>query len=150
MELILLEKISRLGDLGDVVKVRGGYGRNFLVPQGKALPATKANRIHYESRKAAFEERQRNILTMAEGLAAKIAGIEVILDRPAGTSDKLFGSVTNGDIANFFKDQGLDVPKSAIDVPRPIRTLGEHSVRVRLHPDVVPAVTVRVNRRITR
>ena len=150
MELILLEKIGKLGDLGDVVKVRSGYGRNFLVPLGKALPATQANRAHFEAQRAAFEARQKEVMAAAEALAARIAGIEVVLDRPAGTSDKLFGSVTNADIASFLKEQGAEVPRGSIDVPHPIRTLGEHVVRVRLHPDVIPEVTVRIERRVQR
>ncbi len=150
MEVILLEKIGKLGDLGDVVKVRAGYGRNFLVPQGKALPATRKNREHFESQRAEFEARQSEILATAEALAVKVAEIQVVLDRPAGTSDKLFGSVTNADIAGFFKEKGVEIPRGAIDVPHPIRTLGEHPVRIRLHPDVIPEVTVLIERRVQR
>lgn len=150
MELILLEKIGKLGDLGSVVSVRNGYGRNFLIPQGKALPATKRNRIHFENKRLSFEARQDDIKSKAEHLAARINEVAVVLDRPAGSSDKLFGSVTNADIASFFKEKGIDVPRSTIDVPQPIRTLGEHPVRIRLHPDVVPEIIVSVLRRVTR
>ena len=150
MEVILLEKIGRMGDLGAVVKVRGGFGRNFLIPQGKALPATAFNRMRFEGERAAFESRQAEIKKVAQTLADRIAEVEVILDRPAGASDKLFGSVTNADIASFFKDKGVDVPRSAIDVPRPIRNLGNHPIRIRLHPDVVPEILVSVVRRATR
>ncbi|MEO5339078.1 MAG: 50S ribosomal protein L9 [Magnetococcus sp. MYC-9] len=150
MELILLEKLGKLGDLGAVVKVRNGYGRNFLIPQGKALPATPVNRARFEAERAAFEARQEEIKRGAEELAARIREVTVVLDRPAGSSDKLFGSVTNGDIASFFQDQGIDVPRSTIDVPKPIRTLGDHRVRIRLHPDVIPEVTVSITRRTTR
>ncbi len=150
MDLILLEKIGKLGSLGDVVKVRAGYGRNYLVPQGKALPATRKNRDHFESQRAEFEAKQSDVLAVAETLAGRIAEIEVLLDRPAGTSDKLFGSVTNADISGFFKEQGVEIPRGAIDVPYPIRTLGEHLVRIRLHPDVIPEVAVRIERRVQR
>ena len=150
MEVILLEKIGKLGDLGDMVRVRGGYGRNFLVPQGKALPATKENRAVFDARRAEFEARQKEILDLANVLAEKIAAINVVLDRPAGATEKLFGSVTNADIASFFKDNDVEVVRSTIDIPRPIRTLGEHPVRIRLHPDVVPEITVTEERTVSR
>lgn len=149
MEVILLEKISRIGDLGEQVKVRGGYGRNFLIPQGKALPATKDNMARFEKQKADYQKRQDEILASAKELATQIEGISVVLDRPAGTTEKLFGSVTNADIAVFFKEKGLEIPRSQIDVPHPIRVLGEHSVRIRLHPDVIPVVKVIVERRVS-
>lgn len=150
MELILLEKIGKLGELGAVVRVRNGYGRNFLVPQGKALPATPANRARFEAERVAFEARQEAIKKGAEELAARIQEVTVTLDRPAGSSDKLFGSVTNGDIASFFQERGIEVPRSTIDVPKPIRTLGEHLVRIRLHPDVVPEIRISIIRRTNR
>ncbi|MEO5366775.1 MAG: 50S ribosomal protein L9 [Magnetococcus sp. WYHC-3] len=148
MEVILLEKISRLGDLGDVVQVRNGFGRNYLLPQGKALPATKANKGRFEAERAGFETRQQEIRAAAESLAAQVANVNVELARPAGSSDKLFGSVTNADIADYFAEKGLDVPRKVIEVPQPIRTLGEHPIRLRLHPDVVPEVMVRVVRTV--
>ena len=150
MEVILLEKIGKLGDLGSVVKVRNGYGRNFLIPQNKALPATPRNRTHFEKQRLKFETRQADVLKTAELLAERIQEVTITLDRPAGSSDKLFGSVTNSDIASFFKEQGIEVPRSTIDVPKPIRTLGDHPVRIRLHPDIVPEVIVSVIRRVTR
>ena len=150
MDVILLEKIGKLGALGSVVRVRNGYGRNFLIPQGKALSATPGNRVHFEKQRIAFEARQENVKKAAELLAERIAEVSVELDRPAGSSDKLFGSVTNSDIASFFKEQDIVVPRSAIDVPKPIRTLGDHLVRIRLHPDIVPEITVSVFRRVTR
>ena len=150
MEVILLEKIGKLGDLGAVVKIRSGYGRNFLIPQGKALPATRKNRAQFEAQRAAYEARQTGILEVAKTLAVAIADVQVVMDRPAGNSDKLFGSVTNADIAQFFKEKGIDVPRSTIDVPYPIRTLGEHTVRIRLHPDIIPEVSVRIDRRVNK
>lgn len=150
MDVILLEKIGKLGMLGSVVKVRNGYGRNFLIPQGKALPATRQNRARFEKDRAAFEARQEDVLQKAERLAARVGEVVVALDRPAGASDKLFGSVNNADISGFFKEKGIEIPRSAIDVPKPIRTLGDHLVRIRLHPDIVPEITVSVVRRATR
>lgn len=149
MEVILLEKISRIGDLGERVKVRGGFGRNFLIPQGKALPATRENLARFERQKAEFEQRQEEILANAKELSARIQEVSVVLDRPAGTSEKLFGSVTNADISSYYKEKGLDIPRSQIDVPHPIRVLGEHTVRIRLHPDVIPVVKVTVERRVS-
>ncbi|MBF0583702.1 MAG: 50S ribosomal protein L9 [Magnetococcales bacterium] len=150
MELILLEKIGKLGELGAVVKVRNGYGRNFLIPQGKALPATAVNKARFEAQRLAFEARQAEVKQTAETLATQIREVTVVLDRPAGSTDKLFGSVTNADIASFFQEKGITVPRSTIDVPKPIRTLGDHMVRIRLHPDIVPEVTVSITRRTNR
>ncbi|MBF0179647.1 MAG: 50S ribosomal protein L9 [Magnetococcales bacterium] len=150
MDVILLEKIGKLGDLGAIVQVRPGYGRNFLIPQGKALPATRKNREHFERERLALEARQKEIYEQAKTLAERIAGIDVVLDRPAGAGDKLFGSVTNSDIVAFFKEREIETPRGAIDVPHPIRTLGEHVIRIRLHPDIIPEVKVRVERRANR
>ncbi|MBF0624229.1 MAG: 50S ribosomal protein L9 [Magnetococcales bacterium] len=148
MEVILLEKISKLGNLGDMVRVKNGFGRNFLVPQGKALPATDANRARFEADRVAFEERQARVKVEAEQLAAHIAEVEFVLDRPAGATDKLFGSVTSSDLAAFLKEKGIDVARGLIELPHPIRTLGEHHARIRLHPDVTPDVVVRVERSV--
>ncbi|MBF0447709.1 MAG: 50S ribosomal protein L9 [Magnetococcales bacterium] len=150
MEVILLEKIGKLGDLGDMVRVRGGFGRNFLIPLGKALPASKENRAIFDARRAEYEKRQQEILDVAEVLSEKISGISVVLDRPAGATEKLFGSVTNADIAAFFRQHDVEIVRSIIDIPQPIRTLGEHIVRVRLHPDVIPEITVKVERTVSR
>ncbi|MEO5333125.1 MAG: 50S ribosomal protein L9 [Magnetococcus sp. YQC-5] len=150
MDVILLEKIGKLGDLGALVQVRPGFGRNYLIPQGKALPATRKNRERFEQDAHALALRQQQIFEHAQALAEQIAGIEVVLDRPAGSGDKLFGSVTNADIAAFFKERGIETPRGSIDVPHPIRTLGDHTVRIRLHPDIIPEVKVRVERRVNR
>ncbi|MEO5378407.1 MAG: 50S ribosomal protein L9 [Magnetococcus sp. DMHC-6] len=146
MQVILLEKIANLGDLGQVVQVRAGFGRNYLVPQGKALPATKANQAQFDAKRAAFEQRQKQILQDAQDLAAKITGVQVVLGRPAGSSDKLFGSVTNADISTFFNEHEITLPKGAIEILQPIRTLGSHTIRIRLHPDIMPEVSVLVER----
>ncbi|MGN7613022.1 50S ribosomal protein L9 [Magnetococcales bacterium HHB-1] len=148
MEVILLEKISKLGNLGESVTVRAGYGRNYLIPQGKALPATEANRQKFEKQRQDFEQRQAEIKQQAEELAAKLDEVEIVLNRPAGVSEKLFGSVTNSDIAVFFREQELDIPRRLIEIPHAIRTLGEHKIILRLHPDVAPEMTVRVERSV--
>lgn len=146
MEVILLEKINKLGELGEKVKVKSGYGRNFLIPQGKALPATRDNQLRFEKERAAYLQRQLEIKAAADTLAAQVQAVQVTLGRPAGSSDKLFGSVTNSDIADFYKAKGVDVPRKVIELPNPIRTLGEHPIRVKLHPDVILSVSVRVER----
>ncbi|MBF0124049.1 MAG: 50S ribosomal protein L9 [Magnetococcales bacterium] len=146
MEVILLEKIGKLGELGEIVRVKDGYARNYLLPRNKALFATKENRGRFETERLAFEQRQREVRAAAEALAARINEIAIILERPAGVMDKLFGSVTNNDIAQFLARNGIEVPRGIIEPVRPIRTLGEHAVRIRLHPDVVMEISVRVER----
>ncbi|MBF0609763.1 MAG: 50S ribosomal protein L9 [Magnetococcales bacterium] len=148
MDVILLEKIAKLGELGAVVTVRPGFGRNYLIPSGKALPATAANRARFDAERAALEAKQQAIRAQAEELAAKIAEISVVLDRPAGSNEKLFGSVTNADIADYFKAKGVDVPRKAIVIAQPLRTLGTHAVQLRLHPDVSPEIKVRIDRSV--
>lgn len=148
MEVILLEKIAKLGELGSVVTVRPGFGRNFLIPSGRALPATTNNRARFDKDRAALEIKQQGIRAQAEALAARIAEIEVVLDRPAGSNDKLFGSVTNADIADFFKAKGLDVPRKTIIINQPLRTLGTHTIQIRLHPDVSPDLKLRIERSV--
>ena len=146
MQVILLEKITKLGDLGDEVKVRNGFGRNFLIPYGKALPATKDNKITFDAKRAKYEEKQTEVRAEAEELAAKIGEVPIILNRAAGVSERLFGSVTNSDIAAFFLENDIDVPRRVIEVGRPIRTLGEHTISLRLHPDVMLELDVQVER----
>lgn len=146
MEVILLEKVNKLGELGEKVKVKSGYGRNYLIPQGKALAATVANQARFEKERAAYLQRQQEIRASAEELAARVSAVQVILARPAGSSEKLFGSVTNADIADFFKAKGVELPRKVIEVPNPIRTLGEHPIRIKLHPDVTLNQQIRVER----
>lgn len=148
MEVILLEKIGQLGNLGDQVKVKAGFGRNFLIPKGKALPATPENKARFEAERADFEERQQEIKELADDLAAKVDEVTVVIDRPAGSSEKLFGSVTNADIAEYFQNEGVDIHRKVVEIVQPIRTLGEHAVRLRLHPDVVPEIVVTVERSV--
>jgi large subunit ribosomal protein L9 len=146
MEVLLLEKINRLGNLGEIVRVRNGHARNYLVPQGKALIATRENRARFEAERSAFEAKQQEVLAQAEALAVRIREIQVTLQRPAGVMDKLFGSVTNSDIADFLTKSGVELPRNTIEINRPIRTLGEHGIRIRLHPDVVVEMPIRVER----
>jgi len=145
MQIILLEKVGNLGGLSDVVKVKDGYGRNFLIPQGKAKRATEANKAEIATRRAELEKQQAAILTAAQARGEKLAGYVVSVSQKAGVDGRLFGSVTNGDIADALVAQGFDVAKAQVRLPNgPLKTVGDHVVTVALHHDVVVEVTVKV------
>jgi large subunit ribosomal protein L9 len=145
MQVILLEKIANLGGLGEVVKVRAGFARNFLIPQGKAKRATPANVAEFESRRAELERSQAEALAKAQERAAKLDGLTVQITQKAGVDGKLFGSVTNVDIAEALKAQGFDVAKAAIRMPQgPLKMVGDHPIKVALHADIIVTVTVSV------
>lgn len=146
MNVILLEKINKLGELGSVVTVRNGYARNYLVPMGKALLASRKNRARFDAERAEHERRQEGARGAAKALAEQASELTVVISRAAGNSDKLFGSVTNSDIANFFKEKGVEIPRKVIELNAPIKTLGEHEIRLRLHSDVIPTILVHVER----
>lgn len=143
MEVILLEKIKKLGDLGDTVKVKAGFGRNYLLPQGKALPATDENRKVFEARKADLVKKFSDSLNAAKARAAKIDGQTVTIKALAAEEGKLYGSVGPADIVDAAVAQGIDLKKSEIDmVSGPIRQVGSYTVSVRLHTEVEAALTV--------
>lgn len=143
MQVILLEKVTNLGSLGDVVKVRNGYARNFLIPTGKAKRATRESLAEFEQRRAELEKVQAEQLAAAQEKSAKLDGLVVQIAQKAGVDGKLFGSVTNADVAEALKGQGFDVPKADIRMPQgPLKNVGEHPVKVALHSDVVVTVTV--------
>src|SRR5581483_4134686 len=143
MELILLEKVKNLGDLGDVVKVKSGYGRNYLLPQGKALTATEANRKVFDERKAELVKKAADSLNAAKMRAEKLAGTVVKVKALAVEEGKLYGSVGPNDIARAAEAQGLDIEKREIDMPDGvIRLIGTYSVIARLHTEVEVAITV--------
>ena len=145
MQVILMEKIANLGQLGEIVKVREGYARNYLIPQGKAKRATKQNLAEFEQRRSELERAQNEQLSHAQEQAAKIDGLMLQVTQKAGVDGKLFGSVTNADVAEALKTQGFDVPKAAIRMPQgPLKNVGDHPVKVALHTDVVVSVTVSV------
>jgi len=144
MEIILLEKIKHLGNLGDKVVVKGGYGRNYLIPHGKALSATQENLAEFEQRRASLEQAQKESLTDAKERAAQIQEILVEIAGKVGLEGKLFGSVTAADIAQAINDGGIKVSKQQIRLFEPIRQVGEYEVEVHLHPDVDAFVTVQV------
>jgi large subunit ribosomal protein L9 len=145
MQIILLEKVTNLGALGDIVKVRDGFARNYLIPQGKAKRATRENLAEFEQRRAELEKAQNEQLTTAQEKAEKLDGLAVQIAQKAGVDGKLFGSVTNADIAEALKEQGFDIQKSAIRMPQgPLKNVGEHSLKVALHTDVVVTINVSV------
>jgi large subunit ribosomal protein L9 len=145
MQVILLEKVVNLGALGDVVKVKNGYARNYLIPQGKAKRATDAALKEFEARRAELEKAQADKLSNAQSLGEKLAGHKCQITMKAGVDGRLFGSVTNYDIAEALAKDGLTVPKSAIRMPAgPLKAVGEHHVSIALHSDVVVEVTIQV------
>ena len=145
MQIILLEKVVNLGNLGDVVRVKVGYARNFLIPQRKAKRATPAAMAEFEARRAELEKAAAEKLAAAQAVADKMNGVSVSVARKAGMDGRLFGSVGNADIADALKVAGFDVDKSAIRLPEgPFKAIGEASVDVALHTDVVATINVAV------
>jgi len=145
MQIILLEKVGNLGNLGDIVKVKDGYGRNFLIPQGKAKRATEANKAEIAARRAELEKQQAAILVAAQARGEKLASYVVTIAQKAGVDGRLFGSVTNGDIADSLVAQGFEVTKALVRLPNgPLKTIGDHAVTIALHHDVVVDITVTV------
>jgi large subunit ribosomal protein L9 len=145
MQIILLEKVANLGQLGDIVKVKDGYGRNFLIPQGKAKRATEKNKAEFEAKRAELEKHQAELLANAQARAEKLAGLTVQIEQKAGVDGKLFGSVTNADIAEAMKAMGFEVAKAEIRMPHGhLKTVGEYSITIALHADVTADITVSV------
>ena len=145
MQVILMERLANLGNLGDVVKVKEGYARNFLIPQGKAKRATADNMKVFEERRAELERAQEDKLSSAQALAAKLDGLMVQIARKAGVDGRLFGSVSNIDVAEALKSQGVEVEKSAIRMPQgPLKQIGDFPLQVALHSDVLATVTVSI------
>jgi large subunit ribosomal protein L9 len=145
MEVILLQKVENLGNLGDKVKVRAGYGRNFLIPQGKAKPATATNVAEFEKRRAELEKQAADMLAAALERKAGLDGKSITINSKAGQEGKLFGSVGTVDIAEALTSAGLKVERKEVRMPQgPIRMAGEHKVEIHLHTDVNVEVTITV------
>lgn len=144
MEVILLERVEKLGQMGDVVRVKPGYARNFLLPQKKALRATKENRERFEKQRAQLEASNLKQRQEAEAIAKKMEGLSVVLVRQAGETGQLYGSVTARDIADAVVAAGFTVTHRQVRIDRPIKALGLVQTRVMLHPEVDVAVTVNV------
>ena len=146
MQVILLERIARLGQMGDVVRVRDGYARNFLLPQGKALRATKDNSKRFEAERAQLEARNLDRKNEAGEVAAKLDGKSFIVIRQAGETGQLYGSVTARDLADAVTAGGFSVGRAQVVLHQPIKTIGLHTVAIALHPEVESKVTVNVAR----
>ncbi|MCC7272227.1 MAG: 50S ribosomal protein L9 [Alphaproteobacteria bacterium] len=144
MDVILLERVENLGQMGEVVKVRPGYARNYLLPLKKALRATKDNLTTFEQRRAQLETANLTRREEAQALAAKVDGLSVVILRQAGESGQLYGSVSSRDIAEAVTGGGLTIERQQVTIDKPIKTLGLHAVRVVLHPEVSIGVTVNV------
>jgi len=145
MQIILLDKVVNLGNLGEIVKVKDGYARNFLIPTGRARRATAANKAEFEARRAELEKAASAKLAEAQAQGEKLAGSTIKLTQKAGVDGRLFGSVTNHDIAEELGKQGYQVVKSQIRMPSgPIKTVGDSAVGVSLHTDVLVDITVTV------
>ena len=146
MEVILLERVAKLGQMGEVVKVKAGYARNYLLPRRKALRATEENKKLFESRRAQLETQNIARKTEADRIAGKMRGLAVVLIRQAGEAGQLYGSVNARDIAVAIKDAGIAVERQQVELNIPIKTLGLIQVPVHLHPEVAVTVTVNVAR----
>ena len=145
MQVILMEKVANLGELGDVVKVKDGYARNFLIPHGKAKRATPDNLKAFESRRSELEKAQSEILAKAQERGSKLEGLTVQITQKAGPDGRLFGSVTNYDIVEELKKQGHEVERANIRMPQgPLKQVGEYPLQIALHTDVTVTVKVAV------
>lgn len=145
MQIILLEKVINLGNLGDIVKVKDGYARNFLIPQKMAKRATPAAMAEFEARRAELEKAAAEKLAAAQGVADKMNGTAVTVARKAGMDGRLFGSVGNADVAEALKVAGFDVDKAAVRMPEgPLKAIGEFPLDIALHTDVLANITVNV------
>jgi large subunit ribosomal protein L9 len=145
MQVILMEKVGKLGNLGDVVKVKDGYARNFLIPQGKAKRATDANLKAFESRRGELEKTQQAQLAKAQERGGKLEGFMLQITQKAGVDGRLFGSVTNYDIVEALQKQGHEVERSQIRMPQgPLKQVGDYPIQIALHTDVAVTITVSV------
>ncbi len=146
MELILREDVHNLGRRGEVVKVADGYARNFLLPRGLGMPVTATNKAMIEKEKKAHEARLAKEKAEFESLAGRIGGLRFVAPRKVGENDVLYGSVTGGDIAEFLKTKGIEIDKRKVLLEEPIKTLGEHEVKIKLHPEVQAALRLLVTK----
>lgn len=145
MQIILMEKVLNLGQLGDVVKVRNGYARNFLIPKGKAKRATPSAIAEFEAKRVELEKTQAEILAAAQAEAAKLDGLMVQITQKAGIDGKLFGSVTNADIEEALKAQGYQIERAMIRMPQgSLKQVGDHPLTIALHSDAVANIVVSV------
>ena len=145
MQIILLDKVVNLGNLGEIVKVKDGYARNFLIPQGRARRATEANKAEFEAKRVELEKAAAAKLAESQALGEKLGGSTIKLTQKAGVDGRLFGSVTNADVAEELNKQGYKLVKSQVRLPNgPIKAVGDSTVAVSLHTDVLVEITVTV------
>ena len=146
MEVVLLERVEKLGQMGDVVTVKPGFARNFLLPQNKALRANKANLAYFESQRVQLEAANLERRKEAEAVAAQVDGREIVMVRQAGESGQLYGSVSARDIADSARETGFMVGRSQVDLNQPIKELGRYNIRIILHPEVDATILINVAR----
>ena len=146
MEVILREDVDKLGRRGEVVKVAEGYGRNFLLPRGLAMAVTAANKAMIAKERKAHEARLAKEKAEFEALAERIDGLRFVAPRKVGENDMLYGSVTSGDIAEFLKGKGIEIDKRKVQLEEPIKQLGDHEVKIKLHPEVAATLKVLVTK----
>ena len=146
MELILRDDVDKVGRRGDIVKVKDGYARNFLLPRGLGMPVNAANKAMVEKEKRAHEARLAKEKVEFESLAARIGGLRFVAPRKVGENDVLYGSVTSGDIAEFLKAKGIEIDRRKVLLDEAIKHLGEHEVKIRLHPEVQASLNLLVTK----
>jgi large subunit ribosomal protein L9 len=146
MEIILTQNVEKLGQQGERVNVANGYARNYLLPKGLAVEATKQNIAMLQHQQEVVENREARERGKAEKVANKIRSLSCVIKRQAGEQDKLFGSVTSADLAEYLHDQGVKIDRKAIELPEPIKMLGTHRVPIKVHPDVTVELKVKVQK----
>lgn len=146
MQVILLERVPKLGEMGEEVRVRDGFARNWLLPQGKALRASPENRARFEAQKADLEERNRERRAQAEAVARRVSGKSFVAIRQAGQTGQLYGSVSTRDIAEVLAEEGVKIERRQVDMTTPIKAIGLHEIQLVLHPEVIVPVTINVAR----
>jgi large subunit ribosomal protein L9 len=146
MEVILRRDVDKLGRRGDVVKVKEGYGRNFLLPRGLAMAVSEANKAMIAKERKAYDAKLAKEKAEFEAVAQRIGGLRFVAPRKVGEHDVLYGSVTSGDIAEFLKGKGVEIDKRKVLLDEPIKKLGEHEVKIKLHPDVLASLKLLVSK----
>ncbi|EJF85683.1 50S ribosomal protein L9 [Candidatus Bartonella washoeensis] len=149
MDIILLERVPRLGQMGDIVSVKDGYARNFLLPQGKALRANQANKKHFETQRAQLEARNLERKSEAQKIAEKLDSQSFIVVRSAGETGQLYGSVSTRDISEIITNEGFSISRNQIELNHPIKTIGLHTITLSLHPEVQISVIINVARSVS-
>jgi large subunit ribosomal protein L9 len=144
MQLILLERVEGLGNVGEEVSVKPGYGRNFLIPQGKATPATEANHKIFQRRRGLLEDKQQQELNEAKAIADKLSGLDLSITRATSDGEHLYGSVSTHEIADLLQEAGHSIERRQIILDAQIKVVGDHPFRVRLHPDITADMLIRV------